>query len=120
MEKVRQVRDSVKRRGYHAETLLPNKKGYYRKQDGTIHSVLLPLDGHHLALYGKKGWSPVQEDDAEAELNAQREETRKARNARLVLADGHMHDYNKKLGSPCKSEGCPQVRMKPYIKRSKQ
>lgn len=29
----------------------------------------------------------------------------------------HKHNYYKKMGSPCKTEGCPEVRTKPFTKR---
>lgn len=112
------IRRAVKGKGYHASPLEVNKKGYYRKQDGKIHPVLLPLDVHHLTVYGKKGWAPVQEDVAEVEIIEQIAETAKIRKAHTTLVDGHTHNYNKKLGSSCKTEGCPQVRTKPYMKRS--
>ena len=102
------------------------EKATWYKPDGTV-LPNLPADPYHMRRYRARGWtlvppeSPAIPQDAVDQLQEQ-----VAAAAELLEVPEeppevapHQHTYNRAMGSPCRTEGCPVVRTTPYKARAK-
>jgi hypothetical protein len=64
----------------------------------------LPTDEYHMRRYRKRGWVL----NPPAEVMADPEDIEEA------TVENHFHRFDKEIGSPCKFEGCLEVRTKMF------
>ena len=102
-------------------SLLQNsrEKVTWYKPDGTaLHN--LPADPYHMKRYRARGWTltpPETPEVPQEALDALQQQVAAA--TELLEVAPHQHTYNRAMGAPWRTEGCPVVRTTPYKARAK-
>ena len=126
-QELREERQWLAQQGF-TWSLLQNsrEKVTWYKPDGTaLHN--LPADPYHMKRYRARGWTLTPPENPEVPQEALDELQQQVAAATELLevpeeppeVAPHQHTYNRAMGSPCRTEGCPVVRTTPYKARAK-
>ena len=88
----------------------PRPTAQWYRADGYALPNMLPADPYHIRRYTARGWSMIPPQPT---LN----ESAKAEVELAVGAVLHAHRYSRAMGSPCKVQGCAEVRTTEFMKR---